>query len=329
VHTTHFTATTFQPAFHAPPAPFVRNGISQSDEFPRVVTIRQTPRRHKQHLPVLEVAMTGVVLVMVAFAAKLIMDLPPRTFERTQRPTTQRATQVDRVVVPQGQGAPGQGGRRSSEVAQDGRIAVGVGCQPVPGEDVRSYVEQAILACREGRFDDADELGRKAMRAAPRDPRVQAVRLLPAYLRQYSDLADEAIDRMNGSTEVDLGPRHGVGAFVERSGDEVVFMAKGRNVGFSLREFNSLNGVRFRVTRQFLENGRQPANDLILGAVHYVKQLDETGTFTANGAAVKQAASRRWETAAQGFDQQVASHAQALLSLLDDAGNQMAGNRQR
>lgn len=273
--------------------------------------------------------MAGMVLVMLAVAAKLIMDSERPTFERPQRQTPMRVPQADRVVVPQGQGASGPSSRKLSTVAPGGMAGSGIGCQPPPAEDIHSFVDQAIIACREGRFDDADDLGRKAMQAAPRDARGQAVRLLPAYLRQYSDLADQAVDRMNGSTEVDLGGRHGVGAFVERSGDEVVFMAKGRHVRFTLREFNSLDGVRFRVTRQFLENGRHPANDLILGAIHYVKQLEETGTYRPNAAGVKQAVRRRWETAAQGFDQTVTSHAQALLSLLDDSGRQVANARQR
>jgi hypothetical protein len=321
MHATRLTATAFVPVFRAPPPPFAHNGICPSDDFPRVVTTHPTPRYRKQRMPLLEVAITCVVLVATAFVAKLIMDAPPRTFERNQRQTPQHVPHADRVVVPQGQGASGLSGRRPSGTNLDVMIGAGASHQLAPVEDVHSVIEQAIIACREGRFDDADELGLKAMRAAPADPRGEAVRRLQAYVRQYSDLADQAVDGMNGATEVDLGRPYGVGAFVERAGDEIVFLARGRHERFTVERFNSLDGVRFRVTRQFLENGGKSANDLILGAVHFVQQRDEKGAFQADGSGVHQAAQARWTAASRSTAPLIADHARALLSLLENAGN--------
>jgi hypothetical protein len=186
-----------------------------------------------------------------------------------------------------------------------------------PEEDIEQRVQDGIRACREGLFVAAVDLGREVARLAPNDPRGKAVQLLALYAEQYPRLADEAIDRMNGAVEVYLGRRYGLGAFVERIDDDLVFMAKGRHVRFTVREFNALDGVRFRVTKQYLENGNQPANDLILCAMHRATQLKADGTFDQTGALSLQAARDRWETAARSHDDQVADHARSLLSLLE------------
>jgi hypothetical protein len=70
-------------------------------------------------------------------------------------------------------------------------------------------------------------------------------------------------------------------------------MAKGRHLRLTIREFNAIDGARFRVTKQYLENGQQPANDLILGAMHYPKQLKRDGTFDQAGTVSLQAARDR------------------------------------
>ena len=327
-----FNATPFEPAFRLPPTPRPPAITVRPDDVPIVVAPRRLPPRRQQSIPVLELLFAaGTLAILAIFALRLVERVQPVVV--VDRPDQPRVTlaPVDPIAPAHGKGqygTPGQSGQSPVTVSREAE-APPVGPSSEARKSVEELIASGLKACREGWFDAADDLGTEATRLAPHDPRGHGIRVLTAYLRQYPDLADEAIDRMNGAVEVDLGRRYGIGAFVERSGDEVVFMAKGRHERFTIREFNSLDGVRFRVTRQFLENGRQPANDLILGAVHYVKQLDETGAYRPDAAGVKQAVSRRWETAAQSFDQQVASHAQALLSLLDDSGRQVANALQR
>lgn len=93
-------------------------------------------------------------------------------------------------------------------------------------------------------------------------------------------------------------------------------MAKGRHVRLTIRDLNALNGVRFRVMKPDHGNGKQPANDLILGAMHYPQQLKPDGTFDPTGLVSLQAARDRWETAARSHDDQLAADARSLLTLL-------------
>jgi hypothetical protein len=331
MHHAGFHATRFTPALHVPPAPAAHSGLNRREQLPRIVVTRPTSRRRSQLTSALTVGLACGIFLGAGLAVMLPAILRHATAEQTP-PERDRhqILQSEPMSVARGQGKAGQRHTdtrpvRSISLAQVGAIAR----QEPPAKDIDISIDKALQACRDGRFDDADGLGSDAMRLAPRDPRGQAVRLLAAYVRQYPDLADHAVDAMNGTVEVDLGRRYGVGAFVERAGDEIVFLARGRHERFTVGRFNSLDGVRFRVTRQFLENGRQPANDLILGAVHFVQQRDETGAFQADGSGVHQAAQARWTAASRSTDPLIADHARALLSLLDESGKSIATTGKR
>jgi hypothetical protein len=336
--TVSFTATRFEPVFRLPPPPPSLVHNTDPDVLPPVLPIvvprRRSLRRPKQSLPVMEAAFAGgTLLILALFAMSLVDRIQPHLRVVANHPLQnprQRVQPADQVAVAQGRGAQGKKGTNTNTTGngQGGAGGASIGPAASSPQECEEYVAAGIQACREGRFAAADDFGRKATKASPKDHRGQAVRLLAAYLQQYQGLTDEAIDRMNGAVEVDLGRPHGISAFVDRHDDEVVFIANGRHVTFGLREFKALNGVRFQVTRQFLENGRQPANDLILGAIHFVMQLDDNGVYRADGDGSRQAASLRWQAAAGTHDAQVAGHAQALLSLLDDSGRRVAVVRQ-
>jgi hypothetical protein len=310
--------TPFESAFQMPPAPSGLRGSEPFSEQPPAIRTHRPAKRRKQRVPVLEMAIVGGLLLFLSyFAMSLIGKLQlvgPAANQTAARPGA-KAT-VPAVAL--GGGAPGSIVPRSNPPAVPSPDPVAPKPVIAPSEqDIEQLVQDGIKACREGWFEAAVDLGREVARLAPNDPRGKAVQLLALYAEQYPKLADEAIDRMNGAVEVYLGRRYGLGAFVERNGDELVFMANGRHVRLTVRELIALDGVRFRVTKQYLENGNQPANDLILGAIHYPKQLKRDGTFDQTGVLSQQAARDRWETAARTHDEQVADHARSLLSLLE------------
>lgn len=324
-----FTATPFEPAFRVPPVPSPPAIAVRPDDVPIVVAPRRLPPRRRQSTPVLELVFaTGTLAILAIFALRLVERVQPVVV--AERPAEPRVTpaQVDPIepVAP----APGKGQHGTPGQSGQSRVTVGTGAGTPPvgppsqaGKSVAELIASGLKACREGRFDAADDLGTEAMRLAPHDPRGHGIRVLTAYLRQYPALADEAIDRMNGAVEVDLG-RYGRAAFVDRHDDELVFMANGRHVRLSLEKFKAINGARFQVTRQFLENGHQAANDLILGAVHLVMQIDEAGVYRPQDDAGRDAARLRWQAAAQSSENVVADHAQNLLVLLEASADPAA-----
>jgi len=325
--TASFHATHFEPVFRMPPAPPRLHLIEQSGDVLPVIRTHRPPKRRTQRVPVLEVAIVGGVLLFLSyFVLNLIERLQP--VEPQPRPAV--IPTGSQAIIPQV--AIGGGEPKSPPHAQ---IAPGVPpATPTPivnpaEQDVEQLIADSIKACQEGRFEAAVKLGSKAAQLAPHDSRGVAVQLLALYAEQYPGLADEAIDRMNGAVELDLGPRYGVGAFVERQGDELVFRASGRQVRLTVRQFRALDGVRFRVTEQYLVNGNKPANDIILGSMHFAKQLKPDGTLDATKTVSQQAARNRWETAARSHDAQVADHARALLSLLDAPVSEQARSDRR
>ncbi len=327
--TASFTATRFEPAFRLPSPPQDMVPEAYPDILRTVTPQRRSRRRQKHSLPVVEAAFAGgTLLILAVFAMSLVdrIEPPVRVANNTHRHSQPHVRPAAPVVVARGRGAQGEKVTNTNPAGtgKGGSSRASVSPATSSTQECEQHVIAAIQACREGRFDAADDFGRKATKASPKDPRGLAVRLLAGYLQQYPVLADEAINRMNAAVEVDLGRPHGIGAFVDRHDDEVVFIANGRHVTFSLREFNALNGVRFRVTRQFLENGRQPANDLILGAMHFVKQIDETGVYREGGESSRRAASIRWQAAAGSHDAQVAGHAKTLLALMKTSSKPMA-----
>ena len=179
----------------------------------------------------------------------------------------------------------------------------------------RVHVKAALEKVRKGFFDEADLDAQKALMAAPECDEAQAMRLAIGYVRQYSPLADEAMAALNENNVVDLGPKHGKAAFISRGDDgSITFQVKGRPKKCASNELDRIAGFRFRVTRDFLDNAVNPANDLILGSYHLVRKLDGNGDVDPKGAI--QAARERWRKAAASGDNKSVEQAGLLQKLL-------------
>jgi hypothetical protein len=149
----------------------------------------------------------------------------------------------------------------------------------------------------------------------PNDARAEGMRLVIAYLRQYTKLADQALEGLNGNdTDIDLGGKKGKVAFVERDGDTLVVRAKGKNEKVTIKELNGMPGARFRITQAFLDRAESPVNDLIIGARIFVSQQDERGRMNASRSA--ELAEGRWRKAAASHDDTVVEHANLMLNTL-------------
>ncbi|NQW47795.1 MAG: hypothetical protein HQ464_08515 [Planctomycetes bacterium] len=180
----------------------------------------------------------------------------------------------------------------------------------------RVQVKAALENVRKGFFDEADLDAQKALMAAPGCDEAQAMRIAIGYVRQYSPLADQAMAALNQNSVVDLGPKHGKGAFITRNDADgsIKFQVKGRGKWFTIDELASISGLRFRVTRDFLDNAVNPANDLILGSYQLVSKLDGDGDVDPKGAI--EAARKRWRKAAESGDEQSVEQAGLLQKLL-------------
>ena len=180
----------------------------------------------------------------------------------------------------------------------------------------RVQVKAALENVRKGFFDEADLDAQKVLMAAPGCDEAQAMRIAIGYVRQYSPLADQAMAALNQNSVVDLGPKHGKGAFITRNDADgsIKFQVMGRGKWFTIDELASISGLRFRVTRDFLDNAVNPANDLILGSYQLVSKLDGDGDVDPTGAI--EAARKRWRKAAESGDEQSVEQAGLLQKLL-------------
>lgn len=216
-------------------------------------------------------------------------------------------------IVSRGEGAPKQGdpiaGNETREAPRNGGQRRGRG----DVEAADRLCDEALAQAKNGSFDEADVRAGKALKAAPGHERAEAMRLLVAYQRQYTDLADEALAKLNGNNVVDLGPEYGDGAFIERDASSVTFKVAGRIEQIPVRRLNGIPGVRFRITQDYLGNAENPANDLILGAYHYVSGLTDDGA--ASPPRALQQAHRRWKKAAGAGDADAKVQAEMLLRL--------------
>jgi hypothetical protein len=139
------------------------------------------------------------------------------------------------------------------------------------------HLKDAVAKIKQSLFDVGEEHARKAYKADPTCKEAEAVILVSRYVREYTRLADEARKELNGSNIVDLGKGKGECAFIEQGDDWVTFRVNGKNTRFTNQELSNILGLRFRITRQFLDNASHPGNDLILGAYQYVHGLDPDG----------------------------------------------------
>ncbi|MFM8708434.1 MAG: hypothetical protein ACKOHK_10215 [Planctomycetia bacterium] len=228
-------------------------------------------------------------------------SLPPPPVKNGRGATAKQPSQVEPDPAPQSRQAPQPRGDLAA--AED-------------------HLKTALANIRKGAFDEADLDTRKAITAAPDFDEAQAMRLAVGYVRQYSKLADDAMAALDGNCVVDLGPKHGQAAFNSRQDDgSITFQVKGRPRAFKPAELAGIPGVRFRVTESFLDNEIKPeiksANDMILGAYHFVQKIDGDGKVDPTGNASRDAARERWRKAEIAGDDQTREQAGLLLKLLD------------
>jgi hypothetical protein len=177
----------------------------------------------------------------------------------------------------------------------------------------RAFMKDALRAAQMGAFDEADLNAEKALRAAPGYEEADAMRLVVAYQRQYTDLATEALKALDGNSTV-LLPRYGECPFIEQDDDSVMFRVKGKNKKFTINELNGMPGVRFRITEKYLDNAATPANDLILGAWHYVMGQTSDGKKDDEGS--KGAARQRWQKAVANGNNDINEQGTLMMKLL-------------
>lgn len=316
----------------APPVPPMAWNVDDQPSNRPLVRVHRPRRRNRTDLSWVPVTLfaTGALAAVFVFATHLVEQGDrQRPKELVRRHTAPRRSQPQpespRAPVPADPAAAVVGtvtNQAGPSTGADEQLPHPTPPVPETPTDTRGpatsrWVADALEACREGRYEDAQAMARQA-RGEPSDrSRADAVWLLVEYLRQYDRLAQEAIDRMNTAVFVDLGPDHGVGGFVERNGDEVVFHCRGGSVRLTLDELLARDGVQFRITRRFLANGAKPANDLILAAVHLAHRVDESGGFDADGVRARAAARDHLATASAATEGIVASHARLFLKLVD------------
>jgi len=187
---------------------------------------------------------------------------------------------------------------------------------PIQPTAADGHLRNSLESLRKGHFDEADLSAEKALRANPSDLRAEGMRLVIAYLQQYSTLADEALASLNhNDTEIDLGGKKGKVAFVERDGDVLTLRVRGKNEKFSIKEISGMPGARFRITQAFLDRNGSPVNDLILGARIFVSQQDARGGVDPEQS--RDLAENRWKKASSSDDATCMEHANLMLNVLD------------
>jgi hypothetical protein len=188
-----------------------------------------------------------------------------------------------------------------------------------------ALVHAALKAAKQGMFVKANDLADEARRVCPDHPAATGAWYLAAYAKEYPALADEARERISGDN-VDLGPKFGRAAFVEREGDTYKFRWEGGKLELTITELDAMDGVRFSITRQFLGNADFTANHLILAAVHHLKNIDETGGGNVEAPEKCLAAAVDRCKQAAGQDDAAAEHAKHMIALFAWLEAQPAAN---
>lgn len=294
-------------------------------EFPQFVVTPRRPAYRRQAAVPLPVLLLSVVLPTVITAAMnlgssdvLLQVVKPLL--QTPRTAALPPRESERPMTRVGSGAPAtqvQQVRYEQVSTGNGRKAVHKPAAVDRTAKVNRLIGESLKAARQGLFVKANDLAQDALQLQPDHQAAKGAWYLAAYAKQYTDLADEALSRLNSAnTDVYLGPKYGRGAFVERDGDVVSFRCKGGKQSFTLQQLNSMDGVRFRITRQYLDNADNPANHLILAGMHYLKCIDEKGSFNAaDPAACLDAAMTRCSKAVDA-NAEASGHAKDILALL-------------
>lgn len=182
----------------------------------------------------------------------------------------------------------------------------------------KETLQQSLKLARQGSFKEAQRVAARARSQLPDES--DGLSYLISYAEQYPTLADEARGALNGSSEVDLGMPYGKAQFVEQNADEITFFAKGRHKSFSVKEFNSRKGVRFRVFRNYLDNAGLPANHLIIGAYQFLLRVNEQGEQDAAGGLPE--AKSRIRKAITGGDADTVEQGTLMMKAIDFLANE-------
>ena len=271
------------------------------------VMIRTTVRRSRTGFKLDNIVGLISIVVMLGIAGLWFELMKPRT---APRPRPAVVPPAKRPVVPLGNG---WAAHPKPQPAPQPQVPPPVRLQNTAAAE--EHITNAIKNARQGSFDEADQDAQKALRAAPGFQEAAAVRFLVAYQRQYSDLADKALDALNGNNVVFLGKKYGNVAFIERNGNSITFRVPGRNKAFTVKELNGTPGVRFGITKQFLDNAQNPANNLILGAWHFITQQTSDGLVDTDGS--RRAARDCWQKAVLFGNPDIGEHATQMITLLD------------
>jgi hypothetical protein len=283
-------------------------------EEPPIVIKKRIPRRRSFFDLENLVSLLGVVVILGAgiFFGKLFLD---RWWDDLQNIDKRKggggaAKDTSTGVTPPPVVA--QGGGRATDDPEPVQPAPPPA--PVKGNvaKARAFMKDALRAAQIGAFDEADLSAEKALRAAPGYEPADAMRLVVAYQRQYTELANEALKALDGNNEV-LLPGYGKAAFIEQGAESITFRVKGKNKEFPVNKLNGMPGVRFRITEKFLDNAANPANDLILGAWHYV--MGQTSDGKKDDAGSKAAAQHRWQKAVANGDQGIREQGTLMMKL--------------
>ena len=271
------------------------------------IIIRTTVRRSRTGFKLDNIVGLISIVVMLGIAGLWFDLMKPRT---APRPRPAVVPPAKRPVVPLGNG---WAAHPKPQPAPQPQVPPPVRLQNTAAAE--EHITNAIKNARQGSFDEADRDAQKALRAAPGFQEAAAVRFLVAYQRQYSDLADKALDALNGNNVVFLGKKYGNVAFIERNDDSIKFRVQGRNKAFTVKELNGTPGVRFGITKQFLDNAQNPANNLILGAWHFITQQTSDGLVDTDGS--RRAARDCWQKAVLFGNPDIGEHATQMITLLD------------
>lgn len=179
--------------------------------------------------------------------------------------------------------------------------------------DARQQLEEAVALARQGSFDEALRLAQRASKAMPEQS--EGLELIIQYSRQYTHLADQARQAINGSQELNVGPPYGTAQFVEQDANGITLFIRGKHERFTIPQFNGLKGVRFRITRDYLDNAHAPANDLILGACHFLMRVDDTGEQSTGSDGIREA-QRRFDNAMTSGDAACVEQAMRMRSAI-------------
>jgi len=248
-------------------------------------------------------------LLVGMFVNQSTLDLGGKRSSLGPRPVPQPAP----VNVQQGGGSASPPREPAPEPKHGDEPVASLVAAEARGAD--EHLSNALKSARIGAFDEADLSATKALKLNPNDARADGMRLVIAYLRQYTKLADDALEALNGNdTDIDLGGKKGKVAFVERDGDTLVVRVRGKNERVTIKELNGMPGARFRITQAFLDRAQSPVNDLIIGARIFVSQQDERGRLDAERSA--NLAEGRWRKAAASNDNNVVGHANSMLHSL-------------